>query len=333
MLKLKYLFDNSELALMLLKNWNYDEDSLVLFKYFRISSNAIYPFKSQGKIYFLRFVPATEKDSGHICQELEFMKILSKNDYHVPNVIESRNGNFVETKNTPWGVYHAVVFESVGDETLESIEITEDIAYQYGQSLARLHELSKREVQLTLKRRTIFDVFSVIENKFNEDIRASSKLLAHLNVLRKAFDQIERTKDTFGLIHYDYELDNIVYDRETQSLSTIDFDDCMYGFYVQDVERAVNSIESEIEEHQEMIKARFFDGYLDAGGRLDLYYQNRAIFKAFADLYTYFRVSNSLEEKWDNEPEWMVKLREKLSERMDKYLDSINGVNGESTDN
>lgn len=45
MLKLKYLFDNRDLAKMILENWDYDESSLKMFDYFRISSNAVYPFQ------------------------------------------------------------------------------------------------------------------------------------------------------------------------------------------------------------------------------------------------------------------------------------------------
>lgn len=48
MLKYKYLFDNRDPAEMLLKNWAYDPDSLDLFKQYRISSNAVYPFRAGG---------------------------------------------------------------------------------------------------------------------------------------------------------------------------------------------------------------------------------------------------------------------------------------------
>lgn len=49
MLKLKYLFQHNALAEMILKNWNYDPESLNMFQYYRISSNAVYPFRDQGK--------------------------------------------------------------------------------------------------------------------------------------------------------------------------------------------------------------------------------------------------------------------------------------------
>lgn len=49
MLTLKHLFQNNDLAEMILKNWSYDPESLDMFQYYRISSNAVYPFRDQGK--------------------------------------------------------------------------------------------------------------------------------------------------------------------------------------------------------------------------------------------------------------------------------------------
>lgn len=61
MLKLKYLFQNKDLAEMILKNWSYDPESLDMFQYYRISSNAVYPFRDQGEVRLLRFAPVEEK--------------------------------------------------------------------------------------------------------------------------------------------------------------------------------------------------------------------------------------------------------------------------------
>ena len=53
MLKLKYLFENFELAKLALTNWEHDEDTLDEYlKYFRISSNAVYPFSIRGQPLF-----------------------------------------------------------------------------------------------------------------------------------------------------------------------------------------------------------------------------------------------------------------------------------------
>lgn len=49
MLKLRYLFENYDLAKEALENWKHDEDALdEMLPQFRISSNAIYPFCQGG---------------------------------------------------------------------------------------------------------------------------------------------------------------------------------------------------------------------------------------------------------------------------------------------
>ena len=198
MLKLKYLFDNRDLAIMLLKNWNYDETSLNLFENFRISSNAIYPFKNQEKLYFLRFVPELEKSKDSINQELEFITLLSDHGFNVPNIIINKCGNLVETKNTPWGTYHAVVFESVGDRTLENIQMTEEIAYQYGSSLAHLHQISQKKMHSNIARDSVYDIFHKIETESAKASSPSTVFLKHVQLLRLAFEKLEKKDYTFG---------------------------------------------------------------------------------------------------------------------------------------
>ena len=64
MLKLKYLFENFDLARKCMEFYECDMDSVdEMLRYFRISSNAIYPFrlKPDGRICFLRLSPAEEK--------------------------------------------------------------------------------------------------------------------------------------------------------------------------------------------------------------------------------------------------------------------------------
>ena len=77
MLQLKYMFENYELAKHALTNWNHDEESLDAYlKYFRISSNAIYPFKGCGKRCFLRLAPVEEKQEENLRGELAFLQYL-----------------------------------------------------------------------------------------------------------------------------------------------------------------------------------------------------------------------------------------------------------------
>ncbi len=82
MLKLRYLYENFELAKCALENWEYDAESIdEYFKYFRISSNAVYPFALGGERRFLRLSPVEEKIEANLRGELGFLAYLRGRDY------------------------------------------------------------------------------------------------------------------------------------------------------------------------------------------------------------------------------------------------------------
>lgn len=79
MLKLKYLFENFDLARKCMEFYDCDMDSVdEMLRYFRISSNAIYPFrlKTEGSVCFLRLSPVTEKRLVDVESEIGLMKWL-----------------------------------------------------------------------------------------------------------------------------------------------------------------------------------------------------------------------------------------------------------------
>lgn len=142
MLKLQYLYNNEELAAMLLGNWEYDQESLHLFQYYRISSNAVYPFENTGHSQLLRFAPVAEKQKNNILAELEFITYLRVQGYGALEAVASRTGPELIEAETPWGPYYASVFKRVAGVQLGSTELGDHIVYKYGEALGRLHQLS-----------------------------------------------------------------------------------------------------------------------------------------------------------------------------------------------
>lgn len=125
MLKLKYLFDNVNVAEMLLKNWEFDKESLDMFKYYRISSNATYPFKFEGNTRLLRFTPKTEKSKENILAELDFIFYLRANNYGVLETVESKKGEDLVEAQTTWGDYFTSVFKRVTGVQLNKTNLSD----------------------------------------------------------------------------------------------------------------------------------------------------------------------------------------------------------------
>lgn len=312
MLKLKYLFDNKDLANMILNNWEHDYDDPNFLKYYRISSNAVYWCKYQGNTFFLRFAPAEEKSKEKILAELEFLTYLRNNGYPAVETILSKTGKELEAVNTPWGTYYAVAFKKASGKQISGVTLTEDIIFGLGKSLGKLHKLSSEYSPVNNRSDDWKKIMSWMEDAlsdFPDEIAAKSEL----TILKDYFSKLPATKENFGLIHYDFEPDNVFYDEISQTYNPIDFDDAMYHWYAMDIEQSLDSIKEDMPKEQvESAINQFINGYRSEYDFSDDMLKLLPFFRRYADLYGYVRVLRSVEEKWDNEPDWMVNLRIKL---------------------
>lgn len=327
MLKLKFLFDNPDLAHMLLKNWDYDESSLDMFRSYRISANAIYPFTRNKEIHLLRFCPTSEKIKDNLIAELEFVAYLGNNGYPALESVPSKTGEELVHTSTPWGEYFASAFKRVNGTQLSDLPLENDLLFAYGSALGQLHKLSSQYTAPVTKRWTHTEVLAWVE-KILTSISTEAAALEELEYLREKFSQLPVNAENYGLIHYDFELDNVFYDPQTKSCSVIDFDDAMYHWFVMDVEQALDSLKGEVAESEfEQKKILFLEGYktrfvIDNG-----LFESRVLFRRFANLYDYARVRRAIEERWENEPDWLIQLRQKLNgalQRRSAYFGSKN---------
>jgi Ser/Thr protein kinase RdoA (MazF antagonist) len=316
MLKLKYLFDNADLAEMILRNWEFDEQSLEMFKYYRISSNAVYPFRFQDQVRLLRFAPKMEKNKDHIAAELEFIAYLRTNGYGAMESVVSMNGEELAEVRTPWGEYYASVFKRVTGVQINATDFGDNVIFSHGKALGKLHSLSSVYRPEGRTRESHDDVLDGIRKTLLE-FPAETAALEETRLLHDYFASIPRTKSNYGLIHYDFEYDNVFYDEQSNSCNVIDFDDSMYHWYAMDIEQALDSLRDYIPNEIFNRKKRIFmDGYET---EYELSEEMASILPAcrrFANLYGYVRVLRAMEEQWANEPEWLVKLRGKLTASM-----------------
>jgi Ser/Thr protein kinase RdoA (MazF antagonist) len=318
MMKLKYLFDNPALAKMLLDNWEYDQPSLDLFRYFRISANAIYPFKKSDEFCFLRFCPASEKRKENIIAELDFIGYLRNHRYEAVEPVPSKAGDVLVRKLTPWGEYYASVFKGVKGKQISETSLDGSLLFAYGAALGQLHKLSSEYSTSRTGRWTHVDVFNWIEETLRE-LSLEASPLDELNLLREYFSILPITSQNYGLIHYDFEPDNVFYDAQTGSCSVIDFDDAMIHWYVMDIVQALDSLKSESAENEfPHYKGAFINGYRSRFALDEDRFAAMPLFKRFAGLYAYTRIARSIQESWENEPEWLVPLRKKLTDFLER---------------
>lgn len=312
MLKLKYLFNNLDLTEMILKNWDFDQSSMEMFKYYRISSNAIYPFQCDGETRFLRYAPKSEKLKSNAQAELEFITYLRAHQYGSLEPIQSKYGEELVEVATPWGEYYASVFKCVPGMQISHTECSDNIIFSYGKALGKLHHLSSQYKNNKQSKWSYGDVLVWVEDVLGR-FPGQEAAINEINILENFFSSILKSERNFGLIHYDFEFDNVFFDEETNSCYVIDFNDAMYHWYAMDIVQALDDLQenTSIELfHQK--KECFINGYLteyDIPNNVD---ELMLACRRFAKLYGYARIQRSIAEKWENEPDWLVTLRGKL---------------------
>jgi Ser/Thr protein kinase RdoA (MazF antagonist) len=183
--------------------------------------------------------------------------------------------------------------------------------YKYGEALGRLHQLSNEYTPSRPGRWSHKDVLEWILAVL-ADFPEEAAAVAEARLLGDYFAGQPATPGNYGLIHYDFELDNVFYDEATDAISVIDFDDAMYHWYAVDIEQALDSLQSEVAPEAYGHKKKcFMDGYISRYS-LPGDGPSMAACRRFADLYGYARILRSAAEHGENEAEWLTALRSRL---------------------
>lgn len=313
MLKLRFLFEDFDLAKRALENWAHDTASLDgLLRQFRISSNAIYPFAHDGKTCFLRLSPAGEKQKNNLAGELEFILYLRAHGYAALCPIPAHNGEYLATVSKDSTEYHACAFRKVPGIPIEDTDYSAEIMLAYGNALAQLHNLSSAFLPET-KKWTHDDVFVWIRQTLAE-YHAPEPALRELEALVHEFRALPVRQDNYGLVHYDFEPDNVFYDPGSKKCSVIDFDDGMYHWYALDLEQVFDCLRKELgADAFPSAKDAFLRGYTKLRPYTQETEESLALMRRFIDLYGYARLIRCVSEHFRTEPDWLIKLREKLN--------------------
>jgi len=203
---------------MLLGNWEYDKNNIDILKFYRISANAIYPYIHNGKTFLLRFIPWDEKTENEMEKELEFIQYLQKKGLNVLELVLPKNGGYLLKKDTPWGKYLVCAFKRVDGKQLSEFEYSDEIVFGLGKTLGRLHKYSSE--YNNVKKESCFEIIDGMEyftqNKLKDD---KELVLKEIGEIRNVFQKLPRNRSNFGLIHYDFELNNVFYEEASKKYS------------------------------------------------------------------------------------------------------------------
>jgi len=289
----------------------------VIIQSFRASANFIFLVKTPDSIYFLRTNHESERSVKTYESELEFILHLDRQGINVVKPISSLAGNYTETTFTDMGIFHSVLFEAAPGRHWEVEEIDTKGFELWGKALGETHAASG--LFKPMRRPNWQDHIELCREYLSP--KTDQNALEDLKFIEDSLGTLPTNPEEFGLIHFDFELDNIRWQDNTPGI--IDFDDCSFFWYEADIAFAIRDLfddsSANIDLNNPNLRA-FLNGYKSKKKISDQAIERLPLFLRFHNIITLSKLIRSIaEEPLENEPEWARGLRKKLENKMEIY--------------
>lgn len=304
-----------ELATKLVENWKHDENWV---KMWRASANFICYFRNNGCNYVTRFNCDSERSLENVESEIDLLLYLKSKNIQIAKPILSNNSRFIEKTQTQLGTFYSSVFERIFGDQHDIDDLKSENFIVWGKSLGQLHKVFKEipnEVEIN---RISHEV--LFEEKVKENPPIDSIELKEIENIRKWFKTLKKNKNNYGLIHYDFELDNVIWNDE--GLYTIDFDDSIYSWYVADIAYALRDLfndgkELKIDDERFLL---FIEGYRKENDISKEELKQMSDFYRLHHFISYKKLQRAIDLCIsDSNPGWMNDLIEKLKKIKNSY--------------
>ena len=309
--------EKSPIAELIAERWF--EDS-VKVRVVRASSNFITHVETPEKTYYLRFNHSTERTREFIEAELSFIQHLTSQGIHANKPIQSLFDRVVETISTEMGDLHGVLFKAIQGKQYESDELNLEKFMYWGKALGKIHNISTGFV--LPEKPTWKDHVSRIRSIVP---KSNNVIWRELDSVEKKLDQLPVKDRMFGIIHYDFEMDNLLWNED--SVGIVDFDDCAYYWYAADIAYALRDLYNDqvirFNIDDKRVQA-FLKGYRSIQPITDEDLSHIPLFIRMHNLYTYARLYRAIEDKpTPDDPQWVRNIRDKLRKKNETYREDI----------
>lgn len=307
----------SQIAEHILEQWEHEPGSAQLF---RSSTNFVYIFRKGGEPCFLRFAESAERTGAEIEVEMALLSFLDSQGMRVSTPIASKNGRCVETVETDLGTFHAVVFTQLQGREVEIEELSAAQFEVWGAILGKLHALMHRYQDPRVSARgTWRDHLTLVRNYVPKD---EPRVQAECDHLTSFLAALSVTETNYGLIHGDFELDNLRWQDET--IAMFDFDDCSSYWYVADIAFALRDLfEAGVDLSHPSFRA-FIRGYSEHYSLDEELISHLPTWMRLVNLITYAKLVRAMDLATDQDyPEWCTALLLKLESKRQNYKASL----------
>jgi len=150
-----------------------------------------------------------------------------------------------------------------------------------------------------------------------EMYEAPKRVNAECESLSRELEKLEISKATYGVIHYDFEPDNVFYDAESGLFSVIDFDDAIRCWYALDIVRALDALDEIVEgDTLKVAEQSFMEGYRSATDFTEEQQKSLPLMRRLVHLQEYATILHVMSEPMVEMPDWMYGLTDKLKYKL-----------------
>jgi Ser/Thr protein kinase RdoA (MazF antagonist) len=222
-------------ALIAVECWSGPGGGVALV-YVRSSANHLFRFQRGEQPYFLRLAHDEERHSAAIAAELDFVRHVAGAGLAVALPVPSANGLLIEEVSCEGWRYNAVVFEGLRGRERDIDDLDEAGYRAWGRALAQVHQASRTFPPRPARPHWSGEARAAMNALPAEETEMARVITSGLRWL----ESLPLTDEDSGLLHGDFELDNIIWDGER--VQALDFDDATYGWYAIDIAIALQDV-------------------------------------------------------------------------------------------
>lgn len=222
---------NDDILQEMLKRFGADTDTA---EEIEAAESFIYEFTRQGQPLILRIGHSIRRTEGLIRGEMDWINHLAAGGARIAAAVPSASGEWVEVVPDAQGdAFMGTAFVKAQGDHLPRAEWTPEFVQHYGQTIGRIHRLSRDYTvsnpawrRLAWNDPANFFDDAVLAGEDDEILGKFKALIARLGALPQ--------DETYHMIHQDAHSGNFFVDDAGQ-ITLFDFDDCCYGHAIYDI--------------------------------------------------------------------------------------------------
>lgn len=198
----------------------------------RSFQNFVYEFERDSASYILRIGHSLRRSEALVQAEVDWVNHLLTGGVSAGRPIRSANGRFVEAVvDGHGGHFLAVAFVKASGHEASEGDWTAQFFEQYGQLIGSMHALARtyRPVHPARQRHDWSDAgTSVAKHTLPEPEATKYRTVCDY------LSRLPKDSESYGLIHHDAHVKNVLVDVSGR-LTIVDFDNCVYSWFVNDI--------------------------------------------------------------------------------------------------